>query len=64
MAQPKNVNLVATSAFKHDGEHIAVGAIVKNVDAELAKELAGQGRARLATDEDLAAAAKAAKAQA
>jgi hypothetical protein len=65
MAQPKTVTLYATSAFKIDGEHVAAGTILKDVESELAKELAGQGRARLATPEDLAGAKKqAAKAEA
>lgn len=62
--QPKTVTLFATTAFKLDGEHVAQGAILKDVEAELAKELAGAGRARLATAEDLAAAKKTAKAEA
>lgn len=55
----KPVDLVCISPFKHDGAHIATGEILLNCDAELAKELAGAGRARLATAEDKAAAAKA-----
>ena len=62
MADPKSVTLFAVTAFKIEGEHVAQGSIVKNVEAELAKELAGAGRARMATDDDVAAAAKAAKA--
>lgn len=65
MAQKsKTVTLFATTAFKLDGEHVAQGTILKDVEAELAKELAGAGRARLATPEDLAAAKKPAKAEA
>ena len=58
MAQPKTVNLYAVDAFKINGEHVAVGTILKDVEADLAKELAGAGRARLATPEDMAATAK------
>lgn len=54
MANPKPVNLVCINAFKLEGDHIAVGAVLKNVEAELAKELTGAGRTRLATEEDLA----------
>lgn len=66
--QPKTVNLYAINPFKHDGEHFAVGDVLFNVEAELAKELTGANRTRLATDEDVkafeAAKAKAAKAKA
>ena len=62
--QPKTVTLFATTAFKIDGEHVAQGTVLKDVEAELAKELAGAGRARLATDEDIAAAKAAAEAAA
>lgn len=64
MAQAKTVTLYATTAFKIDGVHVSQGAILPDVEAELAKELAGAGRARLATPEDLVAAKKAAKAEA
>lgn len=64
MAQAKTVDLYATTAFKIDGAHVAQGAILLDVEAELAKELAGAGRARLATPEDMAAAKKAAKSEA
>ena len=64
MAQAKTVTLYATTAFKIDGEHVAAGAILKDVESELAKELAGAGRARLATPEDIAAAKKPSKAEA
>ena len=60
--QPKPVTLFAVTGFKIEGEHVTQGSIVKDVEPELAKELAGQGRARLATEADIAAAAKAAKA--
>lgn len=62
--QPKPVDLICVSAYKHDGQHIAVGEIVLGVEAELAKELTAAGRTRLATDEDKAAVAAAAKAAA
>ena len=62
MAQPKTVTLYATTAFKIDGAHVAQGEVLLDVEAELAKELAGAGRARLATPEDIADAKKAAKA--
>lgn len=54
MAQ-KNVPIYITDAVKINGEHYAVGDILQDVEPELAKELAGAGRARLATDEDMAA---------
>lgn len=55
---PKAVDVVAATAFKLDGEHIAVGQLIRGMDGELAKELAGQARVRVATDEELAADAK------
>lgn len=61
MADSKPVSLYTVSAFKHDGQHIAVGEVVENVDAELAKELTGAGRTRLATADEVSAARKAAK---
>lgn len=54
MAQPKTVHLMTISAFKREGEHIAVGTVLRDVEAELAKELTGAGRTRLATADDLA----------
>lgn len=69
--EPKPVTLVTVDPFKHAGTHYAVGDIVPNVEADLALELTGAGRTRLATDDDIAAAkaraaaeAKAAKAKA
>lgn len=69
--QGKPVDVVCVDAFKHDGQHIVVGQVIENMDADLAKELAGNGRARLAKADDKAAwkamqaeAAKAAKAAA
>ena len=52
MAQ-KNVPIYITDAVKIDGAHFAVGDILPDVDPELAKELAGAGRCRLATEEDM-----------
>ena len=60
--QPKTVNIIITDAVKIDGKHHAIGEVLTDMEAELAKELAGSGRARLATAEEVAAAAKAAKA--
>jgi hypothetical protein len=69
--QGKPVDIVCVDPFKHDGEHIVKGQVLEAVAADLAKELAGNGRARLAKAEDKAAwqaaqgkAAKAAKAEA
>ncbi len=60
MAQPKPVNLYTVSAFKLDGEHIPVGHVCLAVESELALELTGAGRTRLATDDEVAKAKKAA----
>ena len=57
----KPVDLVTTDAFKHDGKHWAIGDVLLGVEPDLAKELTGAGRTRLATDDDKAAVAKAAK---
>lgn len=61
MAEPKNVSIYITDAVKIEGAHHAVGEVLHNVEPELAKELAGAGRCRLATDDDTAQPAKAAK---
>jgi hypothetical protein len=58
MAQSKPVTLYCTSAFKLEGKHIAVGTVLHDVEPELAKELTGAGRTRLATAEDAKKAAK------
>lgn len=50
------VDLFCISGFKHDGRHFAVGDVLPAVEADLAKELAGNGRARLATAEEASAA--------
>lgn len=55
---PKTVNLVTVDPFKHAGQHFAVGQVLTNVESELALELTGAGRTRLATEEDLAVASK------
>lgn len=61
MAEQKNVSIYITDAVKIEGAHHAVGEVLHNVEPELAKELAGAGRCRLATDEDSAPASKPAK---
>ena len=53
--QGKPVDIVCIDAFKHDGKHIVVGQVIEGMEPDLAKELAGNGRARLAKDEDKAA---------
>ena len=65
MANPKPVSIVVINACKVDGKHLAVGEVLLDVEPELAFELTGAGRTRLATAEDLAAVKKkAAKAEA
>lgn len=59
--QGKPVDIVCVDPFKHDGQHIVKGQVLLAVEADLAKELAGNGRARLAKDEDKAAWAAAQK---
>lgn len=53
--QGKPVDVLCTSPFKHDGQHIENGQVITGMDSELAKELAGNGRVRLAKAEDIAA---------
>ena len=55
----KPVSITITDAVKIDGKHKAVGDVLIDFDGELAKELAGAGRARLATAEEIAKQAKA-----
>ena len=58
----KTLNLYTENAFKHDGAHFAVGDVLIDVDVDLAMELTGAGRTRLATDDEVAkATAKKAK---
>jgi|CXWL01.1.fsa_nt_gi hypothetical protein len=54
MAEPKKVNLVVIDAVKVDGVHYAVGDVLTAVEPDLAKELTGAGRTRLATEADVA----------
>ena len=58
----KTCNLVTVSPFKHAGEHYVVGQVLHDVESDLALELTGAGRTRLASEDDLAAAKKPAKA--
>jgi hypothetical protein len=58
MATPKPVSIVVVNACKVDGKHLAVGDVLLDVEPDLAFELTGAGRTRLATAEDLAAAKK------
>jgi len=58
----KAVTVIATTAFKLGGVHQEPGTLLRDVEPDMAKELAGAGRVRLATEADIAAADKAAKA--
>lgn len=62
----KPLDLICIDPFKHEGKHYAVGDVLRNVPKDDALELAGAGRARLATEEEAAAPAggKRAKAEA
>jgi hypothetical protein len=57
-AKDKTLNLYTENAFKHEGEHYAVGSVLTDIDFDTAMELTGAGRTRLATAEDLAAVGK------
>jgi len=50
----KPVHLTTIDPFKHDGNHYAVGDVLPGMDPELAKELTGAGRTRLATEDEMA----------
>jgi hypothetical protein len=56
--ETKPVALYTVNPFKLDGEHYAVGDVLLNVPAELALELTGAGRTRLASAAETAAAGK------
>lgn len=60
MADPKPVTLIVIDPCKIDGKHVAVGEILRDVEPDLAKELTGAGRTRLATTEEAAPKKKAA----
>lgn len=62
--QPKPVDLITTVGVKIEGEHVDAGTMLPAVEFELAMDIVGAGRARLASDEDIAAAAKVAKTKA
>jgi hypothetical protein len=56
--ETKPVTLVCINPCKVDGKHIGVGEILANVEYELAMDLTGAGRTRVATEDDLAASEK------
>ena len=59
----KPVDVIVTESFKHEGEHIERGTVIKEMPSDLAMELAGAGKVRAATAEavkEVKAAAKAA----
>lgn len=58
MATPKPVSIVVINACKVDGKHLAVGDVLLDVEPEIAFELTGAGRTRLANADDLANAGK------
>ena len=56
--KPKPVDCYAIDAFKIDGRHIERGSVLQQLDGELAIELAGQGRVRAATEDEVAEATR------
>ena len=56
MNQDKNlpVDIIIVEPTAIDGKHFAVGTVLKNVETALAMDLAGSGKARVATDELIA----------
>ncbi|MEX8520068.1 MAG: hypothetical protein AB3X44_16280 [Leptothrix sp. (in: b-proteobacteria)] len=57
----ETANIIITEATKIDGAEANAGAIYRDMPVELALQLVGAGKARKATDEELAAPVKAAK---
>ncbi len=49
----KPVDIVLTENTGIEGTHHAAGTVLKQVEADLAMELCGQGKARLAQEADL-----------
>lgn len=57
-SEGKPVTLICIDSCKIDGRHVARGEILPDVEPDLAKELTGAGRTRLAAPEEIAAARK------
>lgn len=55
---PKPVDIFLVENTGIDGEHVPAGSVLLGVDGDLAMELASQGKARLATDEEVAKASE------
>lgn len=55
---PKPVAITLLENTGIDGHHVPAGTTLLDVDGDLAVELAGQGKARLATDEEVAKASE------
>ena len=66
MNQDKNlpVDMIIVEATAIDGEHLPQGTVIKKMNAQLAMDLAGSGKARPATDALIAEYKARAKAQA
>lgn len=63
-SQPKPVDLMVIDAVKVDGQHYAIGDVLTGVEPDLAKELTGAARTRLATAAEVEKAKKKAKTEA
>lgn len=50
---PKPVDIILVENTGIDGEHVPAGTVLLGVDGDLAMELAGQGKARVATEADV-----------
>lgn len=57
-SKPKPVDLFVINGTKVDGQHYGVGDVLTNVEPDLAKELTGAARTRLATPEEVEKARK------
>lgn len=66
MNQDKNlpVDMIIVENTGIEGKHVEVGTLIKNMDAQLALDLAGSGKARPATPELIAEFKERAKAKA
>ena len=55
----KPVNLMVIENTSIEGKYVEAGTVLKNVPAEMAMDLAGAGKVRVATEAELAPAKKA-----
>jgi|GEM_PF-4092646 len=61
MATKETVDLLITEDTRIDGKEVSRGALLTDVTVDLAYQLAGAGKARMATADEVAAVASRAK---